>query len=126
VLTFLNLPIYWLLVRRYQHLGLAMASSIGIVVYTLLLAGLLNRRTKNRETTDLVWFFLKVTMASVIAAAVCFRLARILHALIGWQSTLHALTVLVILSSVGFLITGLLAKLFRVRELDSYLAKFHL
>jgi putative peptidoglycan lipid II flippase len=126
VLTFLNLPLYWLLVRHYQHLGLAMASSVGIIVYTLLLAGLLNRRTRNQETTDLVWFFLKVTMASVIAAAVCFRLARILHALIGWQSTLHALTVLVILSSVGFLITGLLAKLFRVRELDSYLAKFHL
>src|ERR1035438_3695328 len=30
VLTFLNLPLYWLLVRHYQHLGLAMASSIGI------------------------------------------------------------------------------------------------
>jgi hypothetical protein len=33
---------------------------------------------------------------------------------------------LVIVSSVGFVITGLLAKLFRVRELDIYLAKLHL
>ena len=48
VLTFANLPVYWLLVRRYQHLGLAMASSLGITVYTVILFFLLNRRTHNR------------------------------------------------------------------------------
>ncbi len=123
-LTFLNLPLYWLLVRHFQHLGLAMASSAGIITYTLVLAGLLGRRTKNRETADMVWFFLKVTTASVLAAGVCFKLAQALQARIGWQTSLHALLTLVIVSSVGFVTTGLLAKLFRVRELDSYLAKF--
>jgi putative peptidoglycan lipid II flippase len=73
-LTFLNLPLYWLLVRRYQHLGLALASSAGIIVYTLLLFGLLNRRTKNRESGEMVGFFLKVAAASVMAAGVCFKL----------------------------------------------------
>ena len=71
----------------------------------------------------MVWFFLKITAASVIAAGVCFKLTQVLHARIGWQTTLHALAVLVIVSSVGFVITALLAKLFRVREVDSYLAK---
>jgi len=125
-LTFLNLPLYWLLVRHYQHLGLAMASSVGIIVYTLLLFGLLNRRTKNPESAEIVWFFLKVTSASVLAAGACFQLAQALRARIGWHTSLHALLVLVIVSSVGFVITGLLAKLFRVREVDSYLAKFRL
>jgi putative peptidoglycan lipid II flippase len=123
VLTLLNLPLYWLLVRRYQHLGLALASSAGIIVYTLLLFGLLNRRTKNPESTAMVRFFLKITAASVMAAGVCFKLTQVLQVRIGWQTPVRALAVLVMVSSVGFVVTGVLAKLFRVRELDSYLAK---
>ena len=72
-LTFLNLPLYWWLGHHYQYLGLAMASSAGIIVYTLLLFGLLNRRTKNPESAEMVWFFLKITAASVIAAGVCLQ-----------------------------------------------------
>jgi len=123
VLTFLNLPLYWLLVRRYQHMGLAAASSAGIIVYTLLLFGLLNRRTKNPESTAMVGFFLKVTAASVMAAGACFKLTQVLQTRIGWQTPLSALAVLVMVSAAGFVLTGVLAKLFRVRELDSYLAK---
>ena len=48
-----------------------MASSAGIIAYTMLLFVLLNRRTKNPESAEIVWFFLKVTAASVIAAGVC-------------------------------------------------------
>jgi len=125
-LTFLSLPLYWLLARHYQYLGLAAASSAGIIVYTLLLFGLLNRRTKNPESAVMVWFFLKITAASVIAAEVCFKLTQVLQARIGWHTTLRALAVLVIVSTVGFAITGVLAKLFRVRELDTYLAKLRL
>jgi putative peptidoglycan lipid II flippase len=122
-LTFLNLPFYWLLVRRYQHLGLAAASSVGIIVYTLLLFSLLNRRTKNPESAEMVGFFLKVTAASMMAAGVCFKLTQVLQARIGWQTPLRALAVLVMVSLVGFVLTGVLAKLFHVHELDSYLAK---
>jgi putative peptidoglycan lipid II flippase len=125
-LTFLNLPVYWWLVHHYQYWGLALASSVGIIVYTVLLFILLNRRTKNREAAEMVWFFLKVTAASVIAAGVCFKLTQVLRVRIGWQTTLHALAVLVIASSVGFTVTALLAKLFRVRELDTYFTKLRL
>jgi putative peptidoglycan lipid II flippase len=125
-LTFLNLPLYWLLVRHYQHLGLALASSCGIVAYTLLLFGLLNRRTRNPESADLVWFFLKITAASVIAAGVCYELTPPLQSYIGWQTPLRALVVLGIMSLMGFVVTAALAKLFRVRELDPYLAKLRL
>ena len=78
-LTFLNLPLYWWLAHHYQYLGLAMASSVGIIAYTLLLFVLLNRRTKNPEAAEMVWFFLKVTAASAIAAGVCYKLTKVLH-----------------------------------------------
>ncbi|HTS71764.1 MAG TPA: murein biosynthesis integral membrane protein MurJ [Terriglobia bacterium] len=123
VLTFLNLPVYGLLMRRYQHIGLALASSLGIVAYTLILFFLLNRRTKNPDSTGMVWFFLKVASASALAAGLCFKLTLALHSVIGWQTTLHALAVNVIVGAVGFAVTGLLVKLFRVRELDDYVAR---
>jgi peptidoglycan biosynthesis protein MviN/MurJ (putative lipid II flippase) len=84
---------------------------------------LLNRRTKNPQSADMVWFFLKVAAASTIAGGVCFKLTHFLQAWIGWQTTLHALAVLAIVSLVGFFIIAALAMLFRIRELDSYLAK---
>lgn len=122
-LTFLTLPLYWLLDRLYQHLGLALASSAGIIAYTLVLYFLLNRRTRNSESSALIWFFLKVTTASALAAALCFKLTQVLHARIGWQTTARAFLLLVIVSSVGFVVTASLAKLFRVRELDLYFDK---
>lgn len=122
-LTFLNLPLYWWMVHHYQHLGLAFASSVGIVAYTLLLFALLNRRTNNPQSWEIVWFFLRITAASMVAGVVCSQLVQALQARIGWQSALHALAVVVIVSSVGLVVTGALAKLFRVRELDSYLAR---
>ncbi len=125
-LTLLNLPVYWWMVHHYDYLGLALASSVGIVAYTVLLFGLLNRRTKNREWPDMVWFFLRITLASMVAALVCARLTAALQARIGWQSTLHALLVLVIVSSVGFVLITALAKALRVRELDPYLARLRL
>src|SRR5262249_13780823 len=63
-LTFLNLPVYWLLVRRAQHLGLALASSIGITVYTVVLFVLVRRRTHDAEPGRMVSFMIKVTGAS--------------------------------------------------------------
>ncbi len=122
-LTFLNLPVYWWLVHRLQYLGLALASSIGIVVYTILLFGLLNHRTKNPESAGMVWFFVKITAASAIAAGLCFKLVTVLHSRIGWQTSVHALVVLVLASAAGFAVTGILAKLFRVQEVDALVAR---
>ncbi len=63
VTTLLSLPVYWLLVRRLDYVGLALASTIGIVAYTILLFVLLARRTKNPEEGNLVVFFLKVAIS---------------------------------------------------------------
>ena len=125
-LTFLSLPVYWLLVRRYQHLGLALASSIGIIGYTVILFILLNRRMHNAEACGLLRFFLKVSLASALGAAGSFAILRKLEALVHWQTIAGSLGVLVVVSVVGLLLTGILVKLLRVREIDHYWVKLRL
>ena len=55
--TVVNLPLYWWLVRREGHLGSALASSLGIIFYTVVLYVLLNRRTANKQAWATVLFF---------------------------------------------------------------------
>jgi putative peptidoglycan lipid II flippase len=123
IITFLSLPLYWLLVHHIQHLGLALASSCGVIVYALILFILLDRKLRNREAGGLGVFFLKVTLASAVAAAAAYRLVGWLETRLAWRTTHGAFEVLVITSTVGFLLTFALAKLLRVREVDSYLGK---
>src|SRR6266567_1673644 len=122
-ITFLNLPVYWLLVRREQHLGLATASSLGIIVYTVVLFVLLNCRTANREAQSLLAFFAKVAIASAAGALACFELLTWLETRIAWRTTHGAFEVQVVASLAGLMVTAALGKLLRVRELDSYLKK---
>jgi len=123
VMTLLNLPLYWWLVRRSQHLGLALASSLGIIAYTIVLFVLLNRRTKNHAQARLVLFFCKVTAASVVAGFVCYKLAGWLEMRMAWQEPLGALLLLSIATTIGIVVLGLSLKILRVPELESYLQK---
>lgn len=125
-LTFLDLPIYWWLVRRAQHLGLALASSIGITLLTLVLFVLLVRRTKDHGVRDLLLFFGKVTVASMVAAGAIYELAKWLSRSIAWQRTLGSFEILVVGTAVGLLILIPILKLFRIREVDAYLARLRL
>jgi len=119
-ITFLNLPVYWLLVHRMAHLGLALASSCGIVVYAVALFVLLDRRLHNAKASGLVPFFLKVSVASALAAGTVYGLVGWWQGRFGWQNTPRAFALLVAASTLGFLLTAALAKLLRVRELESY------
>ena len=123
VMTLLNLPLYWWLVRRAQHVGLALASSLGIIIYTVVLFVLLNRRTKNHAESQLAVFFCKVTTASIVAGVVCYKLAAWLETRMPWQRPLGALVLLSVVSAVGVVILVAVLKLLRVPELESYLAK---
>jgi len=124
--TFANLPIYWLLVRRQQHLGLALASSIGITVYTLVLFVLLSRRTRNHEEGAMVVFFLKVCVASVGVAFTCYRLRLLLQPYFPWHRFAGAFLLLVIVTTVGILLLLLFGKLLRIRELEEQIARLWL
>jgi putative peptidoglycan lipid II flippase len=121
--TLLSLPVYWLLVRRLDFRGLALASTIGIIAYTIILFALLGRRTRNPEEASLVVFFLKVALASCIAGYACYRLAGWLEGVIAWQHIGGALVLLVLTTAAGVLLLGVLLKIFRVPELDAYLRR---
>jgi len=123
VMMLLNLPIYWLLVRQIQHLGLALASSLGIIIYMTVLFLLLVRRTNNKECGAIAVFFVKVAFSSSLAAVATWRLVEWLEPRVGWQTTPSALLVLVTASATGFGLTAIAAKLLRIRELNTYGAK---
>src|SRR5579862_2481147 len=122
-ITFLNLPVYWLLVRREQYLGLAMASSLGITVYTLFLFVLLNRRTHNREAGAMWLFFAKCCAASAAVAWVCHRLELALEPYFAWHTMRGAFWLLCIVTLVGIMLLLLVAKLLRIREFDQQIAR---
>ena len=125
VFTFLDVPLYWWLVRQAQHLGLALASSSGIIVFTIVLFILLVRRTHNHQLGDLMRFLLKVSVASILSGIAVYELAKWLSRSIAWQKTLGSFEILLMASTAGLVIILGLLKLFRTRELDSYLARFH-
>jgi len=122
-ITFLSLPLYWWLARHFQYLGLAWASSLGITACTVILLLLLNRRTRNREGRGFLVFLLKIGAVSALTGVACFELTNWLGLRLGWQTTHQALLVLVIVSSVGLVLTVLLARLLRLRELEDYLKR---
>lgn len=121
--TIVDIPLYWWLARRAQHLGLATASSLGIILFTVVLTVLLVRRTKNHEIKDLLLFFAKVCAASILAAAAVFEIGRWLSRGIRWERMLGSFEILLIGTAIGALLFFALLKLLRTRELDVYLAR---
>ena len=124
VFTFLDIPLYWWLVRQAQHLGLALASSTGIILFTIVLFTLLVRRTHNHQLGDLMQFLLKVSVASILSGVAVYELAKWLSRSIAWQKTLGSFEILLMASTAGLVIILGLLKLFGTSELDSYLARF--
>jgi putative peptidoglycan lipid II flippase len=120
-ITLLNLPVYWLLVKSMQFRGLALASATGISAYAIVLFVSLYRSTKNKATLDMVGFFLRVAVASVVGAAGAFEVVRWLEGRTNWQNTLGAFVVLIVATPVGLTLTALAAKVLRIRELNDYL-----
>lgn len=123
VMTALNIPLYWYLVHRAQYRGLALASSIGIIAYTVVLFVLLNRRTQNPESGALLVFFGKVGLASAGAGVCCYGLERWLMHFIPWQRAYGSLAMLVVATAGGVLVLGLLMKLLRLSEFETYMKR---
>jgi putative peptidoglycan lipid II flippase len=121
--TFASLPFYVLLMRFFQERGLALASSLGISAYTVVLFVMLTRRTQNHERATLVGFFLKVAAASTATGFFCYRFAGWLETMVAWQRPLYGVLVLVVDTSAGLLLLFALLKLFRVREVDVYVRR---
>jgi putative peptidoglycan lipid II flippase len=120
LLAVLNLPVYGLLVHRLQHLGLALASSIGIIAYTVVLFALLKRRLPGYELGSLAVFFGKIAALSAATGLVTVRVTEWLGVRISWNSTKGALIDLVLASAAGLAVAGALAWILRVREIREF------
>jgi len=121
VVTFLNLPVYWLLVKPMHYRGLALASSIGISAYAIVLFVSLYRTTANKGALEMVGFFLRVAAASLVGAAGAFEVVRWIEVRTNWHTTTGSFIVLLAATPVGLILTGFAAKLLRIRELNDYL-----
>src|SRR5580704_4818693 len=121
--TVLSLPLYWLLVKRLDYLGLALASTLGIFVYTVLLFVLLNKRTRNPDSLNVFLFFLKMSAASCVVGLLCYQLTNYLEKFIPWQKLGGAVVLLTIVSTAGLLLLAAALKILRVPELDTYLRR---
>jgi putative peptidoglycan lipid II flippase len=120
VFTVLNIPIYWFCAKHWNYLGLAAASSWGVIAYTVFLFALLVRRTRNKEVGDLLQFLCKVSFASALSGFICFHLTSWLEARLIWQTTLGAFETIAIVGAVGFALTMIFSRLFGVVEIESY------
>jgi peptidoglycan biosynthesis protein MviN/MurJ (putative lipid II flippase) len=123
LVTVASLPVYSLLMQRAQHLGLAMASSLGLAAYTIVLFILLNRRTHNRDAGAMTIFFLKVSAGSIATGWACYRLRLALEPHFAWQHFTGAFLLLAVVSSAGLVLLLLLGKLLRIQEMDEQIAR---
>jgi len=121
--TVASLPVYRYLVHRHGYWGLALASSIGITAFMLVLFVLLNRTTKSHSVRSNVVFFVKLASASAVAGYATSVVDQRLEAHLPWRSMTGAFLLLVIGSSVGLAITLLLAKLLRIQEVTAHLTR---
>jgi putative peptidoglycan lipid II flippase len=124
-MTFASLPLYWLFVRRAQHLGLAMASSVGITVYTILLFVLLFRRTRDRQAGELLWFGAKIMLASAVGGVASWQFSNWLGGHVAWRTMHGAFVDVCIVSSVGIALTALCIWILRVPELTTYVRRIY-
>jgi len=121
--TLATLPVYTLLVHRQGYRGLALASSLGIASFMLVLFVLLNWKLKSRTVRSNIEFFFKTTAASMIAGGATYLVDRQLEAHIPWRSMVGASVILAIGTSVGLGLTVLLAKALRIQEFNAQLEK---
>jgi putative peptidoglycan lipid II flippase len=124
-MTFASLPLYWLFVRHWQHLGLALASSVGITIYTILLFVLLFRRTHDRQAGELLWFSAKVMLASAAGGIASWKFSNWLGGHIAWRSMHGALVNVCIVSTLGIALTALFIWMLRVPEMTMYARRIY-
>ena len=79
------LPVYWFFGQRFQHMGLAAASSLGVLLYTTALGVVLFRRLR-LSLGSILSYLLRIGAASAASAVAAGCLGVLLNARIGWQS----------------------------------------
>jgi len=85
------LPVYYLLQRAYGVFGLALASTVGIVLYAAALYAILMRRTVGRRGIPELLEYGRMAAAAVLAGAAGRYLLSFADRFVSWETTWGAL-----------------------------------
>ncbi|OFW29694.1 MAG: murein biosynthesis integral membrane protein MurJ [Acidobacteria bacterium RIFCSPLOWO2_12_FULL_60_22] len=107
------LPVYWYASQQFQHLGLAAASSLGVLLYTAVLWVVLFRRLRI-PLARLGGFFLWTAASAGLAAGVAFYFERWLERHLNWQTLTGSFLQAAAASLVFLLSFGVFASLLRI------------
>ena len=89
-----SLPVYATMFRHFDVAGLAMASDLGILLHTVALAWLLNRK-KLVALSGFPWLeLLKALATAIFAGALCYEVGRRVIAHGSWKTDVRSLTLL--------------------------------
>jgi putative peptidoglycan lipid II flippase len=119
-----SLPVYWVLAREYQHLGLAAASSAGVILYSAALYIVLFRRLKI-TFRNFGWFFCRVLFSAGLAgiiAGVFHRWLRSVADLNGMAGSILQVTILTLVFLSCFAVFASWTRLAAWRDLGNILS----
>jgi len=123
VLALVSIPVYWYGQRSFEHLGLAAASSIGVISYTAVLWAVLFRRLKI-SFGPLASYFARVAAAAALAGMVCLLIRDWLEPQFPWTTMAGSLvqgTVVSLVFVPVFLAFAMLARIASWRDLAALL-----
>lgn len=101
-----SLPVYAAMFRHFDVTGLAMASDVGILLHTVVLAWLLSRK-KLVALGGLPWLeLMKALATAIVAGGLCYAVARRIVVEGNWRTDLRSL-VLIGLTWLAAIVVGL-------------------
>jgi putative peptidoglycan lipid II flippase len=94
LIVIVSLPMYSAMFRHFDYRGLAMASDLGILLHTVVMAWLLNRK-KLVLLSGLPWTeVLKALGTSTVAGGLCYAASRIVPVRGNWRGDLLSLALI--------------------------------
>ena len=121
--TFAMFPLYGYCARRWDYLGLAVASSFGVTAYAGVLFIVLCGRTHNRNVGELISCLARVVVSSLLVAPLCSCLTIWLAEFIPMRTARGALAILLIVTAMGLPAILMLARVLGVAEIEIYWRK---
>jgi putative peptidoglycan lipid II flippase len=123
VLAVASIPVYWFMAEHHQHLGLAGASSIGVIAYTAVLWIVLYRRLEI-PLGGLAWYSVRAAGAAAGAGALSLLVRSWLESPFPWltfRGSVVQIAAVSVVFLVSFLILGSLTRVASWRDLRGVL-----
>ena len=112
----LSLPIYWFGIFLLEVVGLGLAIVLSALLQVLILFYIWNKKSKNHDSHKVYAFYFKVTLASFPLGVILYAIHRLAGLLFMTNTFLDAMLTTLIVSTLFFLLTAIMVKLFRIQE----------